>query len=280
LSPRLSLSPEFDRLASGCAQVSLSRVALEIACDHQPRLNIDGYLERIGQLCDRVRARIAPGATLRAALGQIDWVLSTEEGFEADFDWAEGHRQCHLNDLLDERVSTPVNLAILYREIGRDLGLDLEFANVPSLLYLRVIDQGRLLVVSPTSRSKLPAALSGLRHYVRDVTEVRPSAIFPRGREPCPLRLVVVRLLGELRVLKMRHEGPAAVLPIQRRIVRLRPRSWLEQSNLGVFYHKLGRLGPAVDAFEAALALAPPLDRARALARKIEDLRAELAELN
>src|SRR5262249_51839855 len=68
-------SPEFHRLITGGGPVHLARIALEIAQDAYPDLDVDSYLHRIGALTERVRARCAPGAKVRDVLGQINWVL-------------------------------------------------------------------------------------------------------------------------------------------------------------------------------------------------------------
>src|SRR5207248_9394414 len=86
--PPFADSPEFQRLIMGGNRVHLARIALEIARDAYPDLDIESYLRRIEELAERVRSRCPPEAKVRDVLGQINWVLYVEEemrGNSADY---------------------------------------------------------------------------------------------------------------------------------------------------------------------------------------------------
>src|SRR5262249_60940295 len=55
-----SESPEFQKLLAGGGHPSLDRIALEIARDAYPELDLELYLTKIEQLAERVRTRIEP----------------------------------------------------------------------------------------------------------------------------------------------------------------------------------------------------------------------------
>ncbi|MBV8317995.1 MAG: hypothetical protein JOZ63_19830, partial [Planctomycetaceae bacterium] len=77
-------SPEFERLLRRDARPDLTRIALEIARDAYPDLEPGPYLEWIEALAARVRDRAPAAAKARQVLGQINWVLFVEEGFQGN----------------------------------------------------------------------------------------------------------------------------------------------------------------------------------------------------
>ena len=72
---RFSDSPEFQKLLAGAGRPSLIRIALEIAADAYPDLDIELYLGKADELAERVRARCEKGAKPRKVLGQINWAV-------------------------------------------------------------------------------------------------------------------------------------------------------------------------------------------------------------
>ena len=101
MRPRFPDSPEFGRLVAGAPDVHLARVALEIARDAHPALDIESYLEKIQRLADRTRDRCRPGSKVRDILGQLNWVLFVEAGLRANEDDYYDPRNSYLNEVLD-----------------------------------------------------------------------------------------------------------------------------------------------------------------------------------
>ena len=54
-------SPEFQKLLVGADRPSLIRIALEIAADAYPNLDIELYMDKADELAERVRARCEKG---------------------------------------------------------------------------------------------------------------------------------------------------------------------------------------------------------------------------
>src|SRR5262249_52875785 len=135
-------SPEFRRLAAGERPVSLARIALEIATDAYPDLNVEAYLARITELTERVRPRCPRSASVRDILGQINWVLFVEEELRGNHEEYSAPRDRYLNDVLDRRLGIPISLSVLYWAVAEPLGLAVGGANLPSHFMLRVEDGG------------------------------------------------------------------------------------------------------------------------------------------
>ena len=116
-------SPEFQRLVSGAEDVRLARIALEIARDAYPDLDVESYLKRIEEFADRARSRFRPGALVRDIIGQINWVLYVEEGIGGNWDEYYDPRNSYLNEVLDRRLGIPISLSVIYWSVAEHLGL-------------------------------------------------------------------------------------------------------------------------------------------------------------
>ena len=116
-------SPEFQRLVKGSDNVQLARIALEIARDAYPDLDVEAYLKRIEELAARARSRFRPGAKVRDIIGQINWVLYVEEGIGGNWEEYYDPRNSYLNEVLDRKLGIPISLSVVYWTVAEHLGL-------------------------------------------------------------------------------------------------------------------------------------------------------------
>ncbi len=278
MQPRVPVSPEFERLIAGHAEVSITRVALEIAADSYPDLDVDLYLDRIDALADRVRDRCRPSASLRDILAQINWVLYVEEDFQGNVDEYNDPRNSFLNEVLDRGLGIPISLAVVYRAVGRRLGLDLEGANLPMHFMLRIQDKGATWFIDAFHSG----AILDLDHCQQrlSILAQRPIVLAPEMTAPCPAGTVITRMLRNLKAIFTNEDDLASLLLVQRRLVALDPDNWGELRDLGILCARLGLLSEGAESLEEALRLVPPRARASEIERVLEGVWRELARWN
>jgi regulator of sirC expression with transglutaminase-like and TPR domain len=271
-------SPEFRRLAAGEAPVDLARIALEIAADAYPGLEIGAYLARIRELAERVRPRCPRTASVRDILGQINWVLFVEEELRGNHEEYYDPRNSYLNEVLDRRLGIPISLSILYWAVAEPLGLSVAGANLPAHFMLRVDDGDRTWFVDPfhsgavMSREMCRRRLSEILRQPVDLDDAMAA--------PCSVATVVTRMLRNLKAIYLREEDLPSVLPVLRRLAALNPLDPDEVRDLGVVCLKADRPGEAVDPLQAFLAAAPSDARAPEIAALLDTARRRLAEWN
>jgi regulator of sirC expression with transglutaminase-like and TPR domain len=271
-------SPEFRRLAGGEAPVDLARIALEIAADAYPALDIEAYLARIAGLAERVRPRYRRGASTRDILGQINWVLFVEEELRGNESEYYDPRNSYLNEVLDRRLGIPISLSVLYRAVAEPLGLSLAGANLPAHFMLRVDDGDQTWFVDPfrsgavMSREACGRRLSEILQQPVDLTDEMVA--------PCPVATVVTRMLRNLKAIHLRDEDLPSLLPVQRRLAALNPIDADEVRDLGVLCLRAERPGEAVDPLRSFLAAAPTDARAPEISALLDAARRRLAEWN
>ncbi len=271
-------SPEFQRLLAGNDQVNLARVALEIGRDAYPEIEIEAYLERIQNYAERARNRFDVGATVREILGQINWVLFVEEEFRGNHEEYYDPRNSYLNEVLDRRLGIPVTLSLVYWTMAERLGLNMVGVDLPLHFMLRVDDQGQPWFVDPFHGG----ALYDRGRCEQKLSEIAESPVtLPDGAiEPCSSRVLISRMLRNLKVLYGRTGEIASLLPIQRRLTALNQDQPGELRDLGVLCVQADRLGEAIEPLEAYLKLAPRSDDAGEIGDLLGAVRREVSRWN
>ncbi|MBV8610867.1 MAG: transglutaminase family protein [Singulisphaera sp.] len=271
-------SPEFERLLRRDARPDLTRIALEIACDAYPDLEPGPYLEWIEALAARVRDRAPAAAKARQVLGQINWVLFVEEGFQGNTEDYYDPKNSYLNQVIERKTGIPISLSVLYRAVAHRLGLEMEGVNLPAHFMLRVDRGDETIFVDPFHAG----ALLDRQGCERRVAELigRPVVLSDREIAPCGLDLVVTRMLRNLKAIYLRGHDFSTALPVQRRLAALNPDDPLEQRDLGMLCLQLDRPAEAIAPLQSLLDARPEPEDADAIRALLRAARREVASWN
>jgi regulator of sirC expression with transglutaminase-like and TPR domain len=248
-------SPEFRRLLAGDEHVHLARVALEIGRDAYPDIEIEAYLERIQSFAHRARNRFKTGSSIPAILGQINWVLFVEEEFRGNREDYDDPRNSYLNEVLDRGLGIPITLSIVYEAVANQLGLTMGGVNLPLHFMLRIDDAGQPWFVDPFHSG----ALYDRRACEEKLSEIaeREIALSDAAVASCSNRVLISRMLRNLKVIYARAGEIASLLPVQRRLTALNRDVPSELRDLGVLCVQADRLREAIEPLEAYLGVLP-----------------------
>jgi regulator of sirC expression with transglutaminase-like and TPR domain len=271
-------SPEFVRLLRREPRLDLVRIALEIAHDAYPELDIDHYLDRIEALAERVRGRCPAGTKPRGVLGQINWVLFVEEGFQGNTEDYYDPRNSYLNQVMDRKLGIPITLSVLYSSIAGRVELETAGVSLPAHFMLRVGSGEATTFVDPFNAGLL-LDRKGCERRIAQVVG-RPVALSEVQLAPCGPDQVVARMLRNLKMIYMEQQEHRAALPVVRRLAALNPRDPQEQRDLGMLCLKLDRPAEAIAPLEAYLDARPAAQDAGALGPLLRAARREVALRN
>jgi regulator of sirC expression with transglutaminase-like and TPR domain len=271
-------SPEFRRLLAGDSLADLTRIALEVARDAYPDLDADACLARIDALAERVRDRCREGARVKSILGQINWVLFEEERFRGNDEEYYDPRNSYLNVVLERKLGIPLSLSILYRAVAERIGLELSGVNLPAHFLLRAGRGGQTVFIDPYHAGRL-LDREGCARRVQEVTG-QAVALTDAQLAPCAVRVVVIRMLRNLKAVYLKDDDFAAAVPVLRRLVALGEGDPLERRDLGVALLHAARAGEAIDHLQAYLSTAPLADDAGPVAALLRAARREVAAWN
>jgi regulator of sirC expression with transglutaminase-like and TPR domain len=271
-------SPEFRRLVAGESPVDLARIALEIARDAYPDLDIEPYLARIEGLAERVRLRCRPRAKVRGILGQINWVLYVEEEMRGNREDYYDPRNSYLNEVLDRRLGIPISLSVLYAAVAERSGLSMSGLNLPAHFMLRVDEGERSWFVDAFDSG----AVLGRAACERRLSEIlhQPLTLTDSLTAPCSSAVVVTRMLRNLKAIHLRAEDLPSALPVQRRLAALNRHDPDELRDLGVLCIQADRPGEAIGPLQGYLDASPPGVSADEIRALLEVARRRIARWN
>ena len=112
---------------------NIAACALIIAQHEYPSLDIPGYLQQLDQIADRLRVRLPADAGKPHVISMLNHYLFRELGYAGNRDDYYDPRNSFLNDVIDRRIGIPITLSILYLEIGRRVGVNLQGVHFPAI---------------------------------------------------------------------------------------------------------------------------------------------------
>lgn len=252
-------SPEFRRLIESgpgpTAGPDLARIALEIAADVDPALDVEGHLARIDALARRVRDRCPDQASPREAIGHVNWVLFVEEGFRGNVEDYYDPRNSYLNEVLDRKLGIPITLCVLYLRVTGRVGPPLAGVDVPAHFMLRTLTADPVLFVDPFDAGAVLDAEGCRRRVVERAG--RELVLDEHRLAPCASVAIVLRMLRNLKAIHVQEHDYAAALPVQRRIAALAHSDPDEQRDLAMLCLHVDRPGEAIGPLESYLGSAP-----------------------
>jgi regulator of sirC expression with transglutaminase-like and TPR domain len=274
---RFRNSPEFQSLLQGASRPCLERIALEIARDAYPELDLEHYVGTIDQIATRIRARCDSRSKPRKILGQINWALFVEDGYEGNRENYFDPRNSYLNEVIDNKKGIPISLSILYGAVAERLGLALDGVNLPAHFMLRLSDAPEPLFIDAFHAGEL-LDRTGCEHRLSELT-YRPVVLSDSQIASCSPREIVARLLRNLKAIYLGTHDYLSALAVQRRLaaVALDP---MENRDLGMICLQVERPGEAIDPLQAYLGAAPDADDRDAISGLLDTARRMVARWN
>ena len=271
--------PFAELMARDEAEIDLARACLLIAADAYPGLDVDGYLGEIERLAVRLRGRLPPGGGAEERVLALNQFLFDDLGYSGNADDYYDPRNSYLNEVLDRRTGIPITLSVLYLEVGRRIGLDLEGVSFPGHFLVRLRLRGAMLVLDPFSGGE---ALSetDLRERLQRVIPESAAGGVPVDAlpldpflEPAGKRQILARLLRNLKGIYREADKPQRLLEVLNRMLAVAPEAHGELRERGLLYQRMECYRAALKDLQDYSALEPE-------APDIDDVRAKLVELS
>ena len=259
-------------MLAGDGPVHLARIALEIARDAYPDLDIEPYLARIRELADRVRLRCPRGRGYARSSGRSTGSSTSRRSSAATCEDYYDPRNSYLNEVLDRRLGIPISLSVLYQAVAEPLGLAVAGVNLPGHFMLRVNDGEQTWFVNAydagnaMSREACQRKLSEMLQQPVALTDAMVAA--------CPVAVIVTRMLRNVKAIYLNANDVPSALPIQRRLTALNPLDPKEVQDMGILCLNADRPGEAIDPLRKYLAGAADADEAEEIRALLEVARA------
>lgn len=278
LEPDYTSETQFSNLLKRADSIDLQRVALEIARDEYPELDVEQYLRWFDDVAATLKPLVSTCPTELDVLKLICGELVENRGFTGNSEAFRDTRCSYLNRVIDTGRGLPITLSIVYMGVAQRLGIDLHGVASPmhfvcqlqtfqGSVYLDAFTNGRIL----TEEECLD--------WLKRVSEL-PEDVIRRSLVPTDSRLIVMRMLNNLKSLYAQHENWKSLWKVQHRLSVIQPGNWQEQRDLGMVSLQAGRPGFAVEVLNRCLQTCNDQHERQAMEHAIDQARSLLAGMN
>src|SRR5262245_279212 len=176
-------------VAPSVPRILLAEAALWIAAEEYPALDVEAYLDRLDEMAETVRPRLA-SADIPETIARFNEFVFRELGFGPNDEQYDDPRNSFLNDVTDRRVGIPITLSLVYTQLCARLGLPAVGVGFPGHFLVKWTDPE--VLVDPFFRKVITRV---------DCAAQLKSSYGPQARledemlEPATPRQIVVRML-------------------------------------------------------------------------------------
>lgn len=220
--------------------LDLAEAALLIAKTEYPALDIPAYLAQLDELAARLRERVPDTAGLEQMVVSLNELLFEELGFSGNTDNYYDPRNSFLNEVLDRKLGIPITLCIIYMEVGRRVGLDLEGVSFPGHFLVKfATDEGDVVLDPfaggvPLTEEELVDRLEETYGQNRITHSSLPQLLAAASK-----RDILVRMLRNLKVVYVHQERFEKALDVTNQILLISPELAEEVRERGQLYERL-----------------------------------------
>lgn len=277
------MTPALERFARLIARdsFSLAEACLMIAEDVYPDVDVAAGLAQLDAFAAAIRPRLAEDAFAEQKLALLNHYLFAELQFAGNTDDYYDPRNSYLNEVLARRVGIPITLAVVYIEVGRRLGLPLQGVAFPGHFLVKLKVSRGELVLDPF-RQAVAVPLTELRRRILATLppDVDEDIDISPLLQAAPPRLIVARVLRNLKEIYLRTNRFDRALQVMHRLVLVLPDSADELRDRGLIHARMECFRSAVADLQEYLSRKPQAADAEAVARQLETARAAAARIS
>ncbi|HEX8181522.1 MAG TPA: tetratricopeptide repeat protein [Pyrinomonadaceae bacterium] len=260
--------------------LDLTHAALLVAAEEAPGLDVEHYRARLLEL--GMQARVRVHERLDAPVAALNHFIFNELGFVGNQVHYYDPRNSLLSYVLDARQGIPITLSLLYIELGRRAGLEVEGVALPGHFIVRA----RATMTTADAAFVLVDPFNG-RTMNEDDCQQHLDALYggqvPLGAEHLAAarpRAILARLLRNLKAIYAQAHNYRRALAAAERILLVAPQEHEEHRDRGVLLAKLGRYPEAIRAIEIYLRRVPNATDAERVQTELKKMKLQQAMLN
>jgi regulator of sirC expression with transglutaminase-like and TPR domain len=250
--------------ASNAPGPGLDQAALIIARIEYPNLDTGAYVARLDAMGNVARqwiARHVEATGDESALSRINAVnayLFGDQRFSGNRERYEDPRNSCLNQVIDRRSGIPITLSVVYMEVGRRAGLQVDGVNFPGHFLVRVPEstgrRARGLIVDPFHAGALLS-----EHHCRTLLQKHVGDEVPFSRSlmaPATRTQILVRMLLNLKRIYMSMRSFPQARDVTNLLLAITPSALTELRDRGLLAYHLNDVSNALRDLQTYLKLA------------------------
>jgi regulator of sirC expression with transglutaminase-like and TPR domain len=238
---------------------SLARSTLLIARIEYPRLDPEPYVSRLDAMGDAARRAIerhvdetGDTSTLSGVKALNDYLFE-ELQFIGNRDNYEDPRNSCLNEVLDRRTGIPITLSVVYMEVARRAGLQVDGINFPGHFLVRCPERKGQLIIDPFHAGALLSEQKCrmlLQKHVGNEVAFSKSLLAPATRQQ-----IVIRMLLNLKRIYVNMRSFPQARDVTELLLAITPSALSELRDRGLLAYHLNDVTAALRDLQTYLKL-------------------------
>jgi regulator of sirC expression with transglutaminase-like and TPR domain len=258
------------------ADIDLAEVALRLARDEYPSLDVDGSLAEFDAMALEARRYLA--GTLSARVQGLCRYLFHEMGFRGNTGDYYDPRNSYLNLVLERRTGIPISLSAITIAVGRRAGLQIVGVGLPGHFIAKAVGEDSEVLIDSYHGGRV-LTLTDCENLVRQVARMSFEAS-PLTLQALPPGLIVQRMLTNLKSIYLGQKDWGRATRVLQRLRQLNPYDAGLRRDLGVCFARHGQPGKAVDHLQAYLEAETEAEDAATVAEILKATLQRLAQWN
>ncbi|MEM6780382.1 MAG: transglutaminase-like domain-containing protein [Pseudomonadota bacterium] len=264
---------------SNDSDINLFKASIALAAVDHDGVSLDKYFNHLNKLCKAVKARhenlLKEGANDDAGtqLAALKHIIADQEGYTGDVETYDDLQNADLIRVIDRRRGMPIALSVLYIQVGRELGWELDGLNMPGHFVCRVEKDGERLIFDPFDCAKTLNA-ADLRALLKK-TQGDFAELSAKYYEAAPNRDILIRLQNNIKLRLIENEEYEKAAMVVEAMRKIDPDEFRLLLDAGVLYARVGQHMAAARCLEGYIDKAPnPRDRQEAaiLLQQLRDI--------
>jgi regulator of sirC expression with transglutaminase-like and TPR domain len=259
------------------ADVDVAEVALLLARDEYPQLDVEASLAEVAGMAHEARSYVRGDIEARAH--GLCRYLFHEMGYHGNTKDYYDPGNSYLNLVMERRTGIPITLSALTMAVGRRAGLSVQGVGLPGHFIVKVVSPEQQVLLDPFHGGRR-LETTDCENLVKQVTGM-PFEASPLNLTAAPLGWMFVRMLANLKGIYLAAEDYGRAIRVMQRMMQLQPEEASLQRDLGVAWMRVGKPGKAIDLLEYYLRqVGDQASDAKMIAPLLREARTSVARLN
>jgi regulator of sirC expression with transglutaminase-like and TPR domain len=233
-----------------------------------PELNISKYIEKINEMGNSLKIKIGQVKNSTYHISMLNEYLFDELGFDgAEEDYYDPGNS-FLNVVLDKKTGIPITLSIIYAEVAKSIGLNLQIIGFPGHVIVKYKEE---IILDPFYSGRLLTIEDLEEILTRNFGEV--DVLVPEYLNEATTDQLLTRLLRNLKNAYTQSYAYNNAMKCTDMILGMQPESPEEIRDKGILEERLLRYDKAIPLLNKYLELQPEADDADFILELIKSVR-------
>lgn len=228
----------------------LTEAAIAVAQHAYPDLIVQNIIDELDLLAEKLKQRISNDMPGIQKLQLLKSYFYKDLGFGPNRNDYYSPDNSYIHSVIQTRRGIPISLALIFMEIGQQIGLPIKGVSFPNHFMIRVsLPQGEVIMDPLTGTSLSKQELQEMLDPYLDAQGYRgeyqlPLSAFLRTSSP---REILSRFLRNLKAIYTQQDRWERLLGVQQRLVILLPEAIEEVRDRGLALAQLDYIRPAIE---------------------------------